>query len=210
MQTITIAGGRDLALFRGLLQSLVANDLSAWRIFIQVDPSPLTEHYIDAAANILGGFEYALTVNPRCLGTQENSFRLLEYVFRHSSSVNINLAEDTLAAADVTDLAQWYFDHHQPEWLCLSLLSMSWPVEVHAHTAYRNLLFPGKEFNSSGFVVRREEWYQYFQNTKSVNGKALARLDEDFLVGWVWAICKHLLGTTDLGRSNRLRPGFCE
>ena len=65
MDTITISGQRQPILFRRLLQSLVTNDLADARIFIQVDPTPLTDQYIHTAAELLGRFNYTLTVNPR-------------------------------------------------------------------------------------------------------------------------------------------------
>ena len=198
MDTITISGQRQPILFRRLLQSLVTNDLADSRIFIQVDPTPLTDQYIHTAAELLGRFNYTLTVNPRYLGPRENSFRLLERVFAHGSKLNINLAEDTLAAADVTRLARWYADHHRPEWLCLSLASMVGPFGLASDTAHADLLFPSKEFNASGFAVRREEWYRHFEDRNSLDQGLASQLDDSFLVGWEWSICKHLLHTGTL------------
>jgi ADP-heptose:LPS heptosyltransferase len=197
MRTITIAGGENPFLFRRLLQSLVANDLTDWRIFIQVEPSPLAAQYIDAAADLLGRFEYTLTVNPQCLGVGKNSFHLLQYVFRHDSALNINLAEDSLVAADTTRLARWYFDHHRPEWLCLSLLSIARPFGLDSDFAYPNLLFLGKEFASSGFVVRGKEWYHHFENRKAID-ETPTLFDKHVFVGWDWSICKHLLRSDKL------------
>src|SRR6266481_8064815 len=123
MYTITITGEREPILFRELLQSLIVNDLTDWRIFIRLEPTPVAGQYVEVASELLAPFEYTLTVNPQPVGTRENSFRLLEYVFRQGSLLNINLAGDTLAAPDVTRLARWYWDHHRPEWMCLSFLS---------------------------------------------------------------------------------------
>jgi ADP-heptose:LPS heptosyltransferase len=204
MRTITITGGRQPPLFRQLLQSLVANDLEDWRIFIQVDQTPAAEEYHDTAT-LLGHFDYSLSINQQALGIRESSCRLLEYVFGCGSALNINLAEDVSAAPDVTHLAQWYGDHHRPEWLCLSLASLACPLGFGSGAAYADLLFPGKEFSASGFVVRRGEWYRHFRYRNSVNekpdaglDKALGRLDEDLLTGWDWSIRKHLLRTDNL------------
>jgi ADP-heptose:LPS heptosyltransferase len=203
MRTITVTGERQPILFRQLLQSLVANDLTDWRIFIQIDPSPLAGHYVGTAAQWLGHLEYTLTVNPRSLGARENAFRLLERVFGDGSALNINLAEATLAAADVTHLARWYADHHRPEWLCLSLASMAGLCGLASDRAYPDLLFPTKEFDASGFVVRREEWYRHFQHRELVNDKPDRRLDESLLSGWDGSIRRRLLQT---GNFVSLRP----
>jgi ADP-heptose:LPS heptosyltransferase len=198
MHTITISGERQPRLFRQLLQSLVANDLTGWRIFIQIDPTPLGDQYVRTAAELLGCFDYTLSVNPRYLGARGNSFRLLERAFEQGSKLNINLAEDTLVAADVTRLARWYAGHHRPEWLCLSLASLVIPFRLASDITHADLLFPGKEFNASGFVVRREEWYGNFED-KNFRGECLtSRLDDDLLVGWQWSVCKHLLQTDAL------------
>jgi ADP-heptose:LPS heptosyltransferase len=198
MRTITLTGERQPILFRQLLQSLVANDLTGWRIFIQIDPTSLAGEYVDTAAQWLGHLEYTLTINPRSLGAGENSFCLLERVFAHGSVLNINLAEDTLAAGDITRLAHWYADHHRPEWLCLSLAPMPGLAGLASDSAHSDLLFPGQEFNACGFAVRREEWYRHFQEVKSVNDKRIGLVDEDLLTGWDGSIRRRLLQTGNL------------
>ena len=206
MYTITITGEREPILFRELLQSLIANDLRDWRIFIRLEPTPAADQYVELASELLGPFEYTLTVNPRPLGTHENSFRLLEYAFRQGSVLNINLAGDTLAAPDVTRLARWYCDHHRPEWLCLSLLSEARPFSLLSNTSYPDLLFLGKEFNASGFVVRGNEWYRHFQNRNAVDEQSIRRSDADFLSGWEWSIYNQLLRTDYLVSAQPVVP----
>jgi ADP-heptose:LPS heptosyltransferase len=198
MYTITIAGEREPILFRELLQSLIANDLTDWRIFIQVDPTPMAVQYKETAAELLDGLEYTLTLNPHPLGPHENSFGLLENVFRRGSALNIHLADDTLAAADVTRLARWYFDQHRPAWLCMSLFSITRPLDIVSNTSrYPDLLFLGKEFNASAFVVCRNEWYRHFQNRNTVE-RSVTRSDEDYFSGWEWSISSYLLRTEHL------------
>jgi ADP-heptose:LPS heptosyltransferase len=195
MYTITIAGEREPALFRELLQSVIDNDLAGWKIFIQVEPSSVAPEYVQAAAELLDGLEYSLTVNPQPLGSHENSFRLLEYVFRQGSLLNIHLSDETLVAPDVTRLAKWYSEHHRPEWLCMSLLSTALPLGVLSDTCYPDILVLDKEFNATGFIVRRDEWYRHFQNGNKPERQSSERLDADFLGGWAWLIHKQLLQT---------------
>src|SRR5262245_63582984 len=98
MYTITITGEREPLLFRELLQSLIVNELGGWRIFVQLELTPAAAQYVEIATELLGRFEYTVTVNPRPADARETAFRLLEHIFRQGSLLNINLAGDTLAA----------------------------------------------------------------------------------------------------------------
>jgi ADP-heptose:LPS heptosyltransferase len=198
MYTITITGEREPLLFRELLHSLIANDLAGWKIFVQLEPTPAPTQYVEIASELLGRFEYSLTVNPRPLGARETAFRLLEYVFRQGSLLNINLAGDTLVGRDTTRLAQWYFEHHRPEWMCLSLSSLARPLTFLSDVTDPGLLFAGKEFSPAGFVVCRNEWYGHFQNRNTAKESYITRREEGLLEGWEWPIYNHLLRTERL------------
>jgi hypothetical protein len=193
MRTITIPGYKRPGIFRDALEYLTANDLTGWRIFIQLEPTEMVDQY-KAAAESLSGVDYEITVNAKRLGLRENTFRLMEKAFAAGSELNIYLEEDIFIASDVTRLAGWYQDHHRPEWLCLSLLAGGCGgYGYQSFGEYSNLLFPSKSFNSLGFVVRRQEWEKHFSKLWMDDDKYSCGPDGKDVGGWDWAIYHHLM-----------------
>ena len=199
LRTITITGYKRPAVFRQLLQSLIANDLTGWRIWIHVEPTEVADQYVAAAADILAGCDYRIEINPERLGVRKNPFSLLEKAFAAGSQVNVYLEEDMVIASDVTRLASWYNDHHQTEWLCLSLLSGGCGGYGYHNVEDRpELLFPSKCFNSMGFIVRRDEWSAHFRGFWMAEDKCACRFNGNQAGGWDWAIYHHLIQTEGL------------
>jgi hypothetical protein len=200
MRTITITGYKRPELFDQLLTSLIRNDLTGWKIFIQVEPTPMAEDYLQVAARVLKGGDYDIVVNPSLLGVTQNPYALMDKVFsRHNSSLNIYLEEDMVVAPDVTRLALWYAERHRSEWLCLSLLSAGCGgLGFLSYPEHADLFFPSKAFNSLGFVVRREEWEAHIRRVWTRNDPADCRLDGGIAGGWDYAVYHHLLGQENL------------
>ncbi len=193
-RTITVTGYRRPNLFRQLLQSLRANHLDGWRIYVQIEPSPLCDEFIACASELLAGCNYEISVNLRLLGVRNNPFVLLERVFQEGSRINIYLEEDLLVAPDITDLAVWYEKNHKPSWLCLSLLAgFCDSPGLISNTDYPDLLFPSKAFNSLGFVVLRDEWKRHFRQQWISDDDFMSDLRGERARGWDWAMFGHLL-----------------
>ena len=199
MRSITITGYRRPRLFRDLLASLRANDLSGWRVFVQLEPSPEATELAAAATAMLGGVDHAVTVNAHRLGVRENPFRLLDRVFAGGSALNLYLEEDMLVAPDATRLALWYERHHQPGFLCLSLLAggcgSAGMMSLPGHPA---LLYASRCFNSLGFVARRDEWLGHLRDHWMADAPHNCGPDGAGRKGWDWAIYHHLLRTPAL------------
>jgi hypothetical protein len=199
MRTITIPGYKRPAIFRDSLKHLVANDLTGWRICIQLEPTEMVDQYKAAAAESLPGIDYEITINPKRLGLRENTFALMEKVFAAGSELNIYLEEDVVIASDVTRLAAWYQDHYQPEWLCLSLLAGGCGgYGYQSFGEYPDLLFPSKSFNSLGFVVRKQEWDAHFSKAWMHDDESSCGPNGKNVGGFDWAIYHYLMATDGL------------
>jgi hypothetical protein len=189
MKTITITGYRRPHLFRDLLQSLAANDLAGWTIFVRLEPSPAVAEFIAIANETLPGQDCRVTVNPERLGVRRNPCALLEEVFAAGSAINLYLEEDMVVAPDAIALAEWFAAHHRSDWLCLSLLAGGCggrgPI---SYAAYPDLLFLARTFNSLGFVATREAWRTHFAPNWMVDPPGARHV-----AGWDWSIHFHLV-----------------
>jgi hypothetical protein len=199
MRAITITGYRRPHLFRDLLVSLRANDLAGWRVFVQVEPSPVAGEFAEIAATLLDGIAHEVAINPQRLGVRLNPFQLLDRVVAGGADLVLYLEEDLLLAPDTTRLALWYEEAHRPTFLCLSLLAGGCgSAGVMSYPAYADLLFPAGSFNSLGFVLHREQWYAHFRDHWMVDDCCNVGPSGAAISGWDWAISHHLLRTPDL------------
>jgi hypothetical protein len=189
MKTITITGYRRPHLFRDLLTSLAANDLTGWSIFIRLEPSPAVAEFIASANDILAGQDWRVTVNTEVLGVRRNPFALLEEVFAAGSTINIYLEEDMVVAPDTIALAEWFESHCQSNWICLSLLAGGCggrgPI---SQSAFPDLLFLARTFNSLGFVATRAAWRTHFAPNWMADPPGARHV-----AGWDWSIHFHLV-----------------
>ena len=199
MHTITITGYRRPQLFERLLASLRANDLSGWQVVVRLEPTPVAQDYIAIANRMLAGVDTRIGINPERLGVRLNPLSVLQEVFARGSLVNIYLEEDMEVAPDVTRLAQWFCRHHQPNWLCLSLLAggCGSPGLV-SYPECPQVLFLAKTFNALGFVVLRREWQTHFEPAWMVDDPAVCGPTGERTIGWDWAVYSHLIRTADL------------
>lgn len=192
-RTISIIGYKRPALFDGLLRSLLRNDLSGWRIEIQIEPSEYVRDFTAIASNLLREHEHALHVNERQLGVLMNGHSLLQRLFFSGAELNIYLEEDLVVAPDICRLAQWYVENHQPHWLCLSLLSgMCGSAGPLSDTSHPEILFESRGFNSLGFVMRRQEWEAHMRHVWIEKSAYLCNLSGTPTYGWDWSMFRAL------------------
>ena len=197
-RTITITGWQRPQLFRELLKSLAVNDLQGWEVFVQLEPSEFVEEYRAAAAENLRAVPVSFVVNRERLGIRRNPYRLLERAFDEGADLVLYLEEDLLLAQDATALALWFAKNHRPEWMCLSLLSGGCGSKGFiSDRNYPNILFAGKNFNSLGFAVRREEWDRHFRPAWFADWP-LYDFRGAITGGWDWSVYRQLLSTLDL------------
>jgi len=196
---VAITGWQRPTLFRGLLQSLAANDLQNWDIFIQIEPSELSADFRVAAENILRASSVSLAINDAHLGIRTNPYSLLTRVFNTGVDFVLYLEEDLQLARDATALAEWYVSHHRPEWMCLSLLSGGCgSAGFISYPAFSNILFTSKNFNSLGFALRREEWLRNVQPVWFEDDPDFRQSTGLPTVGWDWSVYRTLIGTAGL------------
>jgi hypothetical protein len=127
----------------------------------------------------------------------------VESSFAAGATLNLYLEEDLLVSPDATALALWYEHHHEPHWLCLSLLAGGCGSATFlSNPLYPDVLFEGRSFNSLGFAVRLQEWGRFFRpgwfgdpHARPRKGDAAWRNHW----GWDWSIYGLLLDN----------PGLC-
>lgn len=187
---IVITGYRRPHLFRLALESLSKNQLSGWRIAIQIEPTELVDQFQNMSETILKGCDYHLTINPRRLGIRANPFQALDTAFSSGAKGVLYLEEDLIISPDATLLSDWYFSRHEAGWLALCLLAGGCGTSGFiSNPDYPNLLFPSRTFNSLGFAVRDKEWQSFFRAAWMKLGPARMRtFKASSPVGWDWQI----------------------
>jgi hypothetical protein len=204
LRTITATAYRRPHQFKAMLESLLANDLTGWRILIQIDPSPVDQDIVGIATSLLGGHHLHVSVNQVRLGVRENPFRLLGRAFEEGSAFNLYLEEDLLLAPDATRLALWYEANHRPEWLCLNLIAGGCAsAGLLSNPDYPAQLFSGTTFNSLGFAVRREEWVRLMAPAWMTERRDIVKFDGVPTGGWDWQIYALMM---DDSRLRTLQP----
>jgi hypothetical protein len=194
LRTITITAFRRPHLLQAMLRTLIANDLTGWRILIAVDPSPAAEEALQVVAKTLIGRDYEATVNADRLGISLNPLRLIERAFACGSCLNLHLEEDLLLSPDATALSSWYQESHRPEWLCLGLIAGGCAsAGFLSNSDFPDLLFAGHTFNSLGFAVRHEEWQLYMRPAWTNEPRRIVQYDGALTGGWDWSIYAMLM-----------------
>jgi len=197
---VVITGYRRPNLFRAALDSLSKNQLSGWRIAIQIEPTELVDEFQRIAEEILKGSDHNLTINPRRLGIRTNPFQALDTAFSSGAKGVLYLEEDLIISPDATLLSEWYFSHHEAGWLALCLLARGCGTSGFiSNPDYPNLLFPSRTFNSLGFAVRDKEWRSFLRDAWMKLGPARMRTFKASLpVGWDWQIYSLLVNDARL------------
>ena len=190
-RTITITAMSRPHLFRGLLESLVTNDLDGWSVIVRVEPGGRAEEFAPIAAELLAGVDYDLRINSERRGITLNPFLTLDETFAVGSELNLYLEEDLLVSPDVLALAEWYERQHRDSWLCLSLLAgPCGSAGLLSNADYPSLLFEARTFNSIGFVLRREEWFKHVRpvwlSREAVDGGIHSNWRLNW--GWDWSV----------------------
>jgi hypothetical protein len=199
LRTITITAYRRPHLLETTLRSLVANDLTGWRILIGIEPSSLASENLRVAAKVLDGCDYEATVNESKLGIKNNPFHQLDRAFAEGSELNLYLEEDLLLSPDITKLALWYQANHQPEWLCLNLIAGGCAsAGLISNPAYPDLLFASQTFNSLGFAVRSSEWARFMRDAWMTEPARVVKFDGALTGGWDWSIFTFIMNHPEL------------
>ncbi len=198
-KAIAITAFKRPQYFEEMLQSLIKNDLTDWRVYIQLEPSSHHERFLEIAERLLKPYNYSITVNTTRLGVKYNPYHMLENVFNSGAMCCIYLEEDLIVSPDLIKLANWYLAQDLRDVLVLNLLSggccsagfISNPNEP-------NKLFKAKTFNSLGLVIIEQQWQQHFKvNWLRTPKHALTKNGLRF-DGWDLAIFDYLLASENL------------
>ena len=180
-RTITITSWRRPFYLRQVIESLRQNDTTGYTLYVALEPDGLPET-LNVARSAAEFVDTRILVNSKQLGVRENPFNLLTYVFEHEGSQgNVYLEEDTVVAADALRLANWYFEKVDKS----NLLSLHLCHYESDSEKVRDL-FVGKEFNSLGIVMTRqqwERWYRTYWHDDVITKKVFPDL-----IGWDWAM----------------------
>lgn len=164
MRTITVTCMDRPELFSRMIDSLCANDLSGWEIFVAVEPSAKAQSFVDICRSRFDGSSCHVTVNAEKLGVRKNPYAVLERAFAAGSDFNLYLEEDLLLSPDAVSLALWFLQNHRSDWLLLNLLAgKCGSAGLLSSSRYRSELFEAKVFNSLGFAARRQEWVEHIE-----------------------------------------------
>jgi hypothetical protein len=199
LRAITITAYRRPHLFAAMLKTLLANEVTGWRILVVVEPSSVADEIAGVAEKLLHSQDVSLTVNAKRLGIKTNPFQLIERAFAEGAQIILHLEEDLLLAPDATQLALWYEANHRPEWLCLGLLAGGCgSTGLISNPDYPDLLFAGHTFNSLGFAVRHAEWERHMRSAWMTEPARILRLDGARTAGWDWSVFKMLTNNPQL------------
>ena len=195
MNVITIPAYRRPYHLSKMIVTLLDNALGSWSIHIAIEPSPYASDMARMAAGLLAKCEnFQIDINEQRLGVIHNPRRLIENAFQKGAELVLHLEEDLLVAPDATALAQWFQRNHQPDWLCLNLLSGSCgSAGMISNPDFPHILFPSKTFNALGFAVRREEWGQHMHPAWLHAEQAIVGLNGVPTGGWDWAVAAALM-----------------
>ncbi len=199
LKTITITAYNRPHYFEQLLLSLTQNNLSGWKIYIQIEPSDLAQQFIDIAERILLGQEYSIEINKSVLGVRGNPYSLLKKVFDSGSEVNVYLEEDILISPDVICLADWYMTLNHVNTMCMNLmLAGCSSTGFVSNPAFPSILVETKCFNSLGFIISRDQWENYFLPNWFRFPEFFANIYGDQVDGWDLAMYDYLLSHRNL------------
>tara|TARA_Y100000004_G_scaffold195518_1_gene262716 strand:- start:1048 stop:1818 length:771 start_codon:yes stop_codon:yes gene_type:complete len=172
MKTITITVHNRPQYLEKLLEGLAKNNLDGWDIVVGLEPAPrkseqleLIERYIPQA-NVIH--------NERQLGTEDNPYNLLSYVFEKlNSKINIYLEEDMIISPDVCELADWYYNLGDDS-MCFCLCNIG-KIEIdevnkngsHSCMFYGNPKMTvsggGTGWSPIGVLMKKEQWETRFK-----------------------------------------------
>jgi hypothetical protein len=199
LRAITITAYRRPHLFAAMLKTLIANELSGWRILVAIEPSPVADEIASVADKLLHGRDFSITNNKVKLGIKNNPFQLVERAFAEGAEIILYVEEDLLLSPDVTTLALWFEANHRPEWLCLSLLAGGCAsTGFLSNPDYPDLLFSGHTFNSLGFAVRRGEWERHMRTAWMTEPVRILQFDGALTGGWDWSVYNMLMDAPHL------------
>ncbi len=182
-KVITITATDRWPYLERLLEDLLLNDLEGWHIYIQCEPhgsqsNSYAAGMLDRRAADRGVAGIHVSINDHRLGVKDNPYDLLSRVFGDGVDYVLYLEEDLALSADVTLLADWYFEHRSGgDWgggnpseinikpgtedICCRLFHPAGANHQLDETA--NIVFPTECFSSLGFILDRSQWEQHFQ-----------------------------------------------
>jgi len=180
-RSISITSWRRPLYLRQVIESLRQNDTSGYTLYVALEPGGLPET-LKVARSAAEFIDTRILVNRRKLGVRENPFNLLTYVFEHEGSEgNIYLEEDIVVSADALRLVNWYFEKVDKS----NLMSLHL-CNFESDSARIHDLFVGKECNSLGIAMTRDQWrlwYRSFWHDDVTTKKVFPER-----IGWDWAM----------------------
>jgi hypothetical protein len=180
-RTITITSWRRPFYLRQVIESLRQNDTTGYTLYVALEPGGLPET-LNVARSAAEFVDTRILVNSRNLGVRENPFNLLTYVFEHEGSQgNVYLEEDTVVSADALRLVNWYFEKVDKS----NLMSLHL-FNYESDSEKLHDLFVGKEFNSLGIAMTREQWGRWYRSYWH-DDVTTKKVFPD-LIGWDWAM----------------------
>lgn len=196
--TLTIAANDRPDHLARMLDTLVANDLTGWRIFAGVEPGPHQSKIAAVFRGRLAGHDLTLTENRQRLGVRDHPYRLIDRAFDGGADFNLHLEDDLLLATDALDLARWYATHTRPDWVALNLLAGACGSAANlSHPDHPDLVFATPCFTSIGLGLTRANWQDLRPQWPAPRG--IKRRGDMALAhaGWDWAIVKWLIDHPD-------------
>ena len=192
--TLTIAASDRPGHLARMLDTLLANDLTGWRIFAGIEPGPRQGEVAAVFRERLAGCDLTLTENRARLGVRDHPYRLLNQAFDAGADFDLHLEDDLLLAPDALDLARWYATHARPEWAALNLLAGACGSAANlSDQDHPDLVFATPCFTSIGLGLTRANWQDLRPHWKAPRG--IKRRGDMALAhaGWDWAIVKWLI-----------------
>lgn len=195
-KTITITCFNRPAYLERVLETLICNDLTHWRLLIGVEPSDRRKEILEVIASTLpAGIEAEIILNIRQLGVLEHPHQLISRAFRSGSDLNIYLEDDTIVSPDLTRIAQWYASLDHEKLVCLNLMHGECGGRHHVSIDLPGMLLATKHFNSLGFVLTPGQWESHFKPHWF-----------DSWRGWDWSILDLVARSSDLKTLQPLCP----
>lgn len=137
------------------LESLRKNDLTGWKLFINIEPGPYLDDYINLC-NDIDFIENHIHLNSELLDVRKNTFNNIDKAIKSGSEFNVTVPDDLIYAKDAFSLANWYFDtfkNNKNEYMYYGLFSFANRIDFPS-----NLYVNKKSFIGFGTCFFPHTW----------------------------------------------------
>lgn len=199
MKTIAITAYNRPQYFEKMLLSLVKNDLTGWRVYIQLEPSSRVNEFLAIAKSLLAQHQYFIAVNETRLGVQKNPYSMLNKLFNSGTTACLYLEEDLIVSPDITRLANWYLKQPLDQVIALNLIIAGCnSVGFLSSPLYMNYLIKSSAINSLGLVFTKDQWEQHIKPNWLKNPVYAVRRCGSPMCGWDVSLNAYALSHPDL------------